>query len=148
MPSNFALKTMNTAHRVLLKVSCGKLGNEFGGMPSVELVTTGRKSGREHAVLLTAPIVDGDTYVVVASRGGDPTHPAWFLNLRDNPNVLVSVRGGPRLPMTAHIATPQERAALWPRVTAQHKGYAGYQEKTTREIPLVLLTPVGNPASN
>lgn len=148
MPSDFALKTMNTAHRVLLKVSCGKLGNEFGGMPSVELVTTGRKSGRQHAVMLTAPIVDGDTYVVVASRGGDPTHPAWFLNVRDNPNVLVSVRSGPRVAMIAKVADAAERAALWPRVIAAQKVYAGYQKKTTREIPLVLLTPAADPTSN
>ncbi|MFD6157017.1 nitroreductase/quinone reductase family protein [Nocardia sp. NPDC060256] len=148
MPSDFALKTMNTAHRVLLKVTCGKVGNEFGGMSSVELVTTGRKSGREHAVMLTAPIIDGDTYVVVASRGGDPQHPAWFLNARDNPNVLVSVRSGPRVPMIARVADAEERAALWPRVVAAAKGYAGYQKRTTREIPLVLLTPAADPSSN
>ncbi|MFF3225704.1 nitroreductase/quinone reductase family protein [Nocardia suismassiliense] len=145
MPSNFALKTMNTAHRALLKVSCGKLGNDFSGMPSIELVTIGRKSGRPHAVMLTAPIVDGDTYVVVASRGGDPQHPAWLHNVRDNPDVQVSVRSGPRQPMTARIANAEERAALWPRVIAAQKVYAGYQKKTTREIPLVLLTP--KPAS-
>jgi deazaflavin-dependent oxidoreductase (nitroreductase family) len=148
MPSNFALKTMNTAHRVLLTVTGGRLGNEFGGMPSLELVTTGRKSGRQHAVMLTAPIVDGDTYIVVASRGGDPVHPAWFLNLRDNPDVLLAVRNGPRQPMKARVATADERASLWPRVTAAHKGYAEYQEKTTREIPLVLLTPTTGTSSN
>ncbi|MET9027817.1 nitroreductase/quinone reductase family protein [Nocardia sp. NPDC004168] len=143
MPSNFALKAMNTAHRVLLKISFGKLGNDFSGMPSLELTTTGRKSGRPHAVMLTAPIVDGDTYVVVASRGGDPIHPAWFLNLRDDPDVVVSVRNGPKVPMTARVATGEERAALWPRVTSAQSVYAGYQTKTTREIPLVLLTPKG-----
>lgn len=148
MPPNFALKAMNTAHRVLLTASCGKLGNEFGGMPSLELVTTGRKSGRQHAVMLTAPIVDGDTYVVVASRGGDPIHPAWFLNLRDNPDVQVSVRSGPRQPMKARVATPEERKALWPRVIAAAKTYAGYQAKTTREIPLVLLTPANGTSSS
>ncbi|BDT92280.1 nitroreductase [Nocardia sputorum] len=141
MPSNFALKTMNTVHRALLKLSFGKLGNDFSGMPSLELTTTGRKSGRPHSVMLTAPIIDGDTYVVVASRGGDPVHPAWFLNLRDNPDVVVSVRSGPKTPMTARVATPEERAQLWPRVTAAQSVYAGYQTKTTREIPLVLLTP-------
>ncbi|WP_069162399.1 nitroreductase/quinone reductase family protein [Nocardia altamirensis] len=144
MPPNIALKAMNTGHRLLLAVSCGKLGSEFGGMPSIELVTTGRKSGRPHAVMLTAPLVDGDTYVVVASRGGDPVHPAWYHNLRDNPDVLVSVRNGPRQPMKAKPATPEERAKLWPRVVASYKTYGGYQEKTTREIPLVLLTPVGS----
>ncbi|WP_327115150.1 nitroreductase family deazaflavin-dependent oxidoreductase [Nocardia sp. NBC_01730] len=141
MPSNFALKAMNTAHRALLKVSFGKLGNEVGGMPSLELTTTGRKSGRPHAVMLTAPVVDGDTYVVVASRGGDPVHPAWFLNLRDNSDVVVSVRSGPRVAMTAQVATAEKRASLWPEVVAAQPVYADYQTKTTREIPLVLLTP-------
>jgi deazaflavin-dependent oxidoreductase (nitroreductase family) len=110
-------------------------------MPSLELTTIGRKSGETRSVMLTAPIVDGDTIVVVASRGGDPTHPAWFLNLRDNPAVEVSLQQGPRRPMKASIASADERAALWPRVVAAYRGYASYQRKTTREIPLVLLTP-------
>ncbi|MFR9752406.1 nitroreductase/quinone reductase family protein [Nocardia sp. 004] len=141
MPSNFRLKVMNAAHRALLKISFGKLGDRIAGMPSLELTTIGRKSGRPHSVMLTAPIIDGDTYVVVASRGGDHIHPAWFLNVRDNPDVVVSVRSGPKVPMTARVATAEERATLWPRVTSAYSGYAGYQEKTTREIPLVLLTP-------
>ncbi|MGQ4599386.1 nitroreductase/quinone reductase family protein [Nocardia sp. R6R-6] len=141
MPPNVVLKAMNTMHRAVLKISFGKFGNEFGGMPSLELTTTGRKSGRPHAVMLTAPVVDGDTYVVVASRGGDPVHPAWFLNLRDNPDVVVSVQSGPKVPMTARVATAEERATLWPKVTGVFPGYAQYQTKTTREIPLVLLTP-------
>ena len=141
MPTDFQLKTMNAAHRLLLKVSGGKLGNKFGGMPSLELTTIGRKSGEPRSVMLTAPIVDGDTLVVVASRGGDPTHPAWFLNLRDNPAVEVSLQNGPRRPMKASVASADERAELWPRVTAAFDGYASYQRKTTREIPLVLLTP-------
>lgn len=141
MPSDRILKLQNTLHRALLKLTGGRVGRSLGGMPTLELTTTGRKSGRPHSVLLTAPIVDGDTLVVVASRGGDPIHPAWFLNLRDNPTVEVSVQQGPRKAMTAHIATPEERAELWPRVVAASDFYAGYQRKTTREIPLVLLKP-------
>jgi deazaflavin-dependent oxidoreductase (nitroreductase family) len=83
----------------------------------------------------------GSTIVVVASRGGDDTHPAWFLNLRSDPQVEVSLQGKPKVPMRARMATPEERARLWPQVTADHKNYAGYQTKTTREIPLVLLEP-------
>ncbi len=141
MPSDLQLKIMNAAHRTLLTVSGGRIGNSFLGMPSLQLTTIGRKSGDPRKVMLTAPVIDGDTIVIVASRGGDPTHPAWFLNLRDNPNVEVSLRNGPERPMTAHVATADERAALWPRVTSAYKGYADYQTKTTREIPLVLLTP-------
>jgi len=141
MPPDRILKLQNTAHRALLKLTGGRVGNSLGGMPTLELTTIGRKSGRPHSVLLSAPVVDGDTLVVVASRGGDPIHPAWFLNLRVNPTVEVSVQQGPRKTMTAHVATPEERAELWPRVVAASDFYGGYQRKTTREIPLVLLKP-------
>ncbi len=74
--------------------------------------------------------------------GGDDHHPAWFLNLRDNPNVDVVTSGKPKQRMRARVATPEERARLWPLVIADHENYAGYQKKTRREIPLVLLEPV------
>lgn len=92
--------------------------------------------------MLTSPLRDGDAYVVVASRGGDDRHPAWFLNLRDDQNVEVAVEGHPRIAMTARIANPEERARMWPLITSKHANYAGYQEKTEREIPLVLLEPM------
>jgi deazaflavin-dependent oxidoreductase (nitroreductase family) len=110
-------------------------------MPVLELTTTGRKSGQPRSVMLTSPLQEGSTLVIVASRGGDDQHPAWFLNLRDNPDVEVAFKGGPKQPMRARVATPEERARLWPLVTADHKNYAGYQTKTQREIPLVLLEP-------
>ncbi|MFE3544407.1 nitroreductase family deazaflavin-dependent oxidoreductase [Nocardia sp. NPDC059177] len=141
MPTDLQLKIMNAGHRVLLTLTGGRIGNSIFGMPSLELTTTGRKSGEPRRVMLTAPIVDGDTIVVVASRGGDPTHPAWFLNLRDNPDVEVSLQRGPARPMTAHVATAEERAKLWPRVVTAYKGYGDYQTRTDREIPLVLLSP-------
>ena len=142
MPSDLQLKTMNALHRGILALSFGKLGWNAGGMPALELTTVGRKSGEKRSVMLTSPVQQGDTIVVVASRGGDPTHPAWFLNLRDNPDVEVAYKGGKRKPMRARVATADERAELWPKVTSAYKGYAGYQEKTTREIPLILLEPV------
>jgi deazaflavin-dependent oxidoreductase (nitroreductase family) len=141
MPSDMMLKTMNGVHRAILKVSGGRFGWQASGMPVIELTTIGRKSGQPRAVMLTSPVQEGTTIVVVASRGGDDTNPAWFLNLRDNPDVEVSLKGGPKQRMHAHIASTEERARLWPLVTADHKNYAGYQTKTTREIPLVLLTP-------
>jgi deazaflavin-dependent oxidoreductase (nitroreductase family) len=141
MPSDLTLKTMNAVHRALLKVTGGRVGHEADGMPVLELVTTGRRSGVPRAVMLTSPLQEGSTYVVVASRGGDDRHPAWFLNLRDQPQVEVSVQGKPRAPMLASIATPEERARLWPQVTTRHPRYAGYQKRTDREIPLVLLRP-------
>ena len=77
--------------------------------------------------------------MVVASRGGDDTHPAWFLNVRDNPDVEVALQGKPKQPMIAQVATAEERARMWPIIAGSHKNYADYQKKTDREIPLVLL---------
>ena len=141
MPSDLALKAMNAGHRIILKLSFGKLGWSAGNMPVLELTTTGRKSGEKRAVMLTSPLQQGDDVVIVASRGGDDHHPAWFLNLRDDPNVEVALGGAPKRAYTARIASAEERAEMWPTITATYKGYAGYQEKTDREIPLVVLTP-------
>jgi deazaflavin-dependent oxidoreductase (nitroreductase family) len=128
-------------HRGLQKVSGGRIGWKALGMPVLELTTTGRKSGQPRSVLLTSPVRDGSTLVIVASKGGDDRHPEWFLNLREHPEVDVVLEGGPPQRMRARVAGPDERARLWPRVVADHRNYAGYQQKTKREIPLVLLEP-------
>src|SRR3954452_11053224 len=125
MPSDFALKTMNAVHRGLIKLTGGRVGWQVA-MPVLELTTTGRKSGQPRSVLLTSPHQEGDTWVVVASRGGDDTHPAWFLNLRDNPEVEVSLKGGPKRPMSAGIADAGELARLWPKITADFKTCGQY----------------------
>jgi deazaflavin-dependent oxidoreductase (nitroreductase family) len=124
-----------------MKLSGGRLGWDVANMPVLELTTTGRKSGRPHTVVLTSPVRDGDAIVVVASRGGDNHHPAWFLNLRDNPDVEVVIGREPERSMRARVADPDERARLWPQVVARYKGYGDYQTRTDREIPLVLLEP-------
>jgi deazaflavin-dependent oxidoreductase (nitroreductase family) len=142
VPSDLVFKSMNAIHRTILKASGGRLGWATGKMPVLELTTIGRKSGQPRSVMLTAPVREGATIVLVASRGGDDHHPAWFLNLRDHPAVEVSLKGQPRQAMTARVATADERARLWPKVIADHRNYAGYQSKTKREIPLVLLDPV------
>ena len=140
MPSDITLKAMNAIHRVILGVSGGRKGWEAANMPVLELTTIGRQSGKPRTVLLTSPLQEHGNIVIVASRGGDDHHPAWFVNLRDNPQVQVKYKGGPTKMMTARIATSEERARMWPIVAATYKGYAGYQQKTAREIPLVLLT--------
>lgn len=139
MPSNFMLKSMNVIHKAGIALTFGKWGWEPAGMVAIKLFTTGRKSGQIRESMLTCPIVQNDTYVIVASRGGDDFHPAWFLNLRDNPTVWVETKGQPKHERVARIATSAERAELWPTITAKFKGYAGYQEKTEREIPIVFL---------
>jgi deazaflavin-dependent oxidoreductase (nitroreductase family) len=141
MPSDLMLKTMNAAHRAMLKLTGNRLGASFGGMPSLELTTIGRKSGKPRSVMLTSPLQEGRSYVVVASRGGDDIHPAWFLNLRDNPDVQVRLVGQAPQRMRARVATAEERARMWPLIAGKYRNYAGYQRRTDREIPLVLLEP-------
>jgi len=135
------LKGMNFVHRGLLKVSGGRVGWTAGKMPVLELTTTGRKSGKKRAVMLTSPHQDGESYLIVASRGGDDIHPAWFLNLRDDPAVDVAMGGDPAKPYTARVVSSEERAELWSSVTEKYTNYGGYQKKTDREIPLVYLDP-------
>jgi deazaflavin-dependent oxidoreductase (nitroreductase family) len=142
MPADAGFKIMNAVHRLVLKATGGQMGWTAMDMPVVELTTTGRKSGQSRSVFLTSPLQEGPVLVVVASRGGDDRAPAWFLNVRDNPDVEVRVQGKPPQRMRGRVATPAERKRLWPLVTADHKNYAGYQTKTTREIPLVLLEPL------
>ena len=139
--SDLIWKVLNAAHRWILRLSGGRLGWRAAGMPVLELTTIGRKSGRSRSVMLPSPVQEGEAWIVVASRGGDDHHPAWFLNLRDHPDVEVRRKGRPKQAMRARITTPEERALLWPQVTATYSGYAGYQEKADREIPLVVLEP-------
>jgi deazaflavin-dependent oxidoreductase (nitroreductase family) len=141
MSSVGALKVMNAVHRTVLRVSGGRIGWKALRMPVLELTTVGRTSGKPHTVMLTSPVQENETVVVVASRGGDDHHPDWFLNLRDHPDVDVRFQGGPKQTMRAKIADAEQRAWLWPQVTERYKNYAGYQKKTEREIPLVLLEP-------
>jgi deazaflavin-dependent oxidoreductase (nitroreductase family) len=141
VPSDATFKVLNAFHKAAVKVSGGKLGWRGSGMPMLQLTTIGRKSGQPHTVMLSSPLQEGDRIIIVASRGGDDRHPSWFLNLRDNPNVQVALAGAPARPMHARVAEPQERERLWARLTADHANYAGYQRKTSREIPVVVLEP-------
>jgi deazaflavin-dependent oxidoreductase (nitroreductase family) len=127
-------------HRRIYDISGGRLLGGMFGMPVLELTTVGRKSGRPRTAMLTSPVRHEGNYVIVASRGGDERHPAWYLNLVADPDVEVKLKGT-TTPMHARVATPEERADLWPKVTSAYKGYAGYQTRTDREIPLVVLEP-------
>jgi deazaflavin-dependent oxidoreductase (nitroreductase family) len=110
----------------------------MGGMPVMEVVTTGAKSGKTRAVMLTSPLkLDGQP-VIVASKGGDPKSPGWYHNMVAHPEVEVTIKGKTSK-MRARVLTPAERAETWPKVEKAYKGYAGYQQKTSREIPLVVL---------
>ncbi|HEY6644659.1 nitroreductase family deazaflavin-dependent oxidoreductase [Povalibacter sp.] len=105
--------------------------------PTLLLTTTGRKSGRQ----LTMPLIygrDGDRYVIVASKGGAPQHPAWYLNLQANPEVTLQVIRD-KFPAVARTATGEERERLWKMMSAIYPPYPSYQERTDREIPVVVL---------
>lgn len=133
-------KLVNDVHRTLFRLTNGRIGGTVMGMPSVILTTTGRKTGKKRETMLTSPVQDGDKIVLVASYGGDNRQPRWYLNLRDNPEVEL-VGFGKSQRMKARTATADERATLWPQITERYQGYAGYQTKTDREIPVVILEP-------
>jgi deazaflavin-dependent oxidoreductase (nitroreductase family) len=133
-------KAMNLTHKAALKVSGGRVGQKVFGMPAVELHTTGRKSGQRRAVMLTAPILEPDRVVLVASKGGDDRHPDWYRNLVADPDVEIT-RAGVTRPMRARTARAEEKAEMWPTIVAAYKGYAGYQTRTDRDIPVVICEP-------
>lgn len=128
------------AHRAVFRLSRGRVLGRLGGMPVVLLITTGRKSGKRRSTMLASPVHDDERVVLVASFGGDPRHPAWFLNVRDHPDVEVTMAGRHRR-MRARVATEEEKAALWPAIVAAYANYGAYQRKTERDIPVVVLTP-------
>ena len=148
MPTNPIFRFLNGMHRGLIAVSAGQAGWNVGGMTVVEVTTTGRNSGRDRTVFLTSPIQDGDSMLVVASRGGDDRHPDWYLNMKKKPEIKVNSKEGSDLNMVARIVEDNERDSLWSRVVEKYSGYGEYQEKTDREIPLIWLDPVDSPVDD
>ncbi len=130
-------RVVTTAHIAVYRVTGGRVGGRLGGMPVLLLTTVGRRTGRRRTVPLTY-FTDGDAVVLVASYGGDDRDPRWYGNLRAHPQVEVT-QGRWRRTLVARDATPDERARLWPRITATYRGYDRYQRRTTRSIPLVVL---------
>jgi deazaflavin-dependent oxidoreductase (nitroreductase family) len=138
--TDFGFKFFTGIHRAVFDVTNSRLGGRMGGLPIVKLTTTGRKTGKRRHTMLMAPIHDNDRVILVASKGGAPRHPAWYLNLRDHPQVTISMAGKSRA-MVARTAAAAEKAELWPAIVHASKGYAGYQDKTDRDIPVVILEP-------
>jgi deazaflavin-dependent oxidoreductase (nitroreductase family) len=135
-----ALAVLSGFHRLVIRVSRGRIGWRIARMPALELQTVGRRTGQPRTTILSAPVVEPERVVLVASKGGADRHPAWYLNLVAHPDVVVSLRDGSRA-MRARTATPEEKAELWPRVTAAYPGYAHYQQRTSRDIPVVICEP-------
>ncbi len=138
--TDIGMKAANFVHRGLLTVSGGRLGSSVGSMQVVQLHATGRKSGKRRTTMLTAPIAEDDTYVLVASKGGDDRHPEWYLNLVADPEIELTV-DGVTMPMTARVADDAEKDELWPRIVETYDGYGTYQTKTDRNIPVIVCEP-------
>ena len=117
----------------------GKVGHDWNDTQVLILHTIGRKSG----TLRKSPLIygrSGEDYLIVASKGGAPTHPDWYLNLIANPETTIQVWGD-LVPVIARTATAEEKARLWPIMTAEWPDYDKYQQQTPREIPLIVLSP-------
>jgi deazaflavin-dependent oxidoreductase (nitroreductase family) len=119
--------------------SNGADGHEWNGVTTLLLTTRGKQSGR----LRVMPLIygrDGDSYVVVASKGGAPVNPGWFHNLLAEPEVRIQV-GSEVMESVARVAEPDERDRLWTQMTEIWPDYEKYQARTERVIPLVVITP-------
>ncbi|MEU7630288.1 nitroreductase family deazaflavin-dependent oxidoreductase [Nocardia sp. NPDC049220] len=127
------------ANTAAYRASRGKIGGSFYNAPVLLLTTTGRKSGKERTTPLLY-LLDEKRYIVVASDRGAPKHPAWYLNLRDHPDVTVQI-GSQRISATATEVTGEDRDQLWPRLVEMYQGYDDYTVKTTRTFPIVTFTP-------
>jgi F420H(2)-dependent quinone reductase len=156
-PGSYVIGPFLLLHQRIYRLTGGAVGKHVGGRPALMLHTVGRKTGKPRTTALTYA-TDGDDYLIVASYGGSPQHPAWFLNLRANPRVEVQV-GRRRWPATARVADGDERERLWQLVNEQNRGlarlfhrvvvgrYDVYQRHTDRQLPVVALTPVTDGSS-
>ncbi len=134
------LTRLMRAHVALYRASGGRLGHKPPGLPQMLLLDhVGARSG----VRRTSPLVytrDGEDYVLVASKGGYPRHPAWLHNLRAHPDTTIQA-GTRKLAVHARVASDEERERLWPLCVETYAGFAGYQRRARRTIPLVVLSP-------
>jgi deazaflavin-dependent oxidoreductase (nitroreductase family) len=124
----------------LYNVSGGRIGGKMGQVPVLLLTTTGRKTGKQRTLPLVY-IMDGSAYVITASAGGADKHPGWFFNIRSNPQATIQVKDK-HITVMAEIAGPEKKPELWARLVEVAPNFAGYQKRTSREIPMVILHPV------
>ena len=128
-------------HGLLFRRTNGRFGRSVRGMPVLVLETRGRKSGKPRSVPLLF-VEDAGDWVVIASSGGDPRHPAWFLNLEAEPHGTVITAAG-RSSVDATVTGGEERERLFGRLAEVYSGFHAYRDRTTRELPIVRLRPQG-----
>lgn len=127
-------------HAGIYRATNGFLGHHIPGVPPMLLLEhVGAKTGRKRTAALVYLKV-GRNLAIIASKGGYPKHPDWFHNLKAYPDVTVQV-GADRRKVRARVATAEERARVWPRAVKAWSGYRSYQERTAREIPVLILEP-------
>lgn len=124
----------------LYRSSNGRIGGSIGNNPVLLLTTKGRKSGKQRTVPVMY-FMDGPAYVVTASAGGAAKNPGWFFNVRGNPQATIEI-GRQRINVIGEVASPDKRTELWTRLLEIAPGFANYQKRTSRVIPMVILRPV------
>jgi deazaflavin-dependent oxidoreductase (nitroreductase family) len=134
------LRRLMGGHTTAYRATRGLIGHRVPGAPPMLLLDhIGAKSGKVRTTPL-AYLEDGDDLVIVASKGGYVRNPGWYYNLKAHPETVVQV-GSERRAVRAHVADEAERRRLWPMITGLYSGFADYQERTDRVIPLVILSP-------
>lgn len=133
------LTLLGEEHVRVYRETNGERGYIWNGAPILLLTTKGRVSGEPRTIAIIFSKV-GDNYVIVASKGGSPTHPKWYLNVLDDPHVQLQVKGE-RFDAAARTATGAERDELWAESTRTWPKYNEYQARTERQIPVVVLEP-------
>lgn len=135
-----AQKAATTLHSAVFRRTNGKFGGTLAGGPVLLLITRGRKTGQRR----TTPLLylrDGEDYVIVASNGGTPKDPAWWLNLQANPESEIELEER-MIRVRAERASTEEKTRLWPDLVEMYSGYESYQRKTDRNIPVIILHPM------
>ncbi len=138
----FMMRFGIAVHVFLYRISKGAIFGQIKDSGVLLLTTTGRKSGKSRTVPLVF-MPDGESYVIMASSGGAPSHPGWYFNLTSNPQVTIQLKAD-QINVTAKTADAAERQRLVPTLGDMGDFLAGYQDKTSREIPLVILQPGGS----
>jgi deazaflavin-dependent oxidoreductase (nitroreductase family) len=139
-PGKTAVKFFSRLNVLLYRLTGGRVMGKLKGAPICLVTMTGRKSGRK----ITFPLMynpDGDNVILIASFGGGPKNPVWYYNLMANPNVVIEL-GAKKQEMRATQATPEQKAALWPSIVANYPDFEVYQQKTSRDIPVIICSPV------